>query len=1152
VPNNKNLKDSTVIDSTCEPIEKADITMRTKLLNEIMNEFDNKYQISKEEQQTKLQSQFDYLLSIVDKQDRIEQAEMLKYNNMKYRLGYDIESDTPAIISPYFKIRDLILAQQDFVKKQNDIIKFKNMYAREAIVGSLGPLGQEETPHWLYCMATGVKLLPTFKYDLACVFITDRDNYATQVELLKAEIGKQSDDGDRWVDKYSGWPITNIDLDTEEGYEDGFKVSSRAVLEEEIGDKIIVKSAVAVKFDNPEARMISNVVNALSQNMGVNVEQQKDFIINTAMSSMNNVGDEADYNVRVREAANKNRQLPSYADYRNSYLLFSTLGLYLIAIQTSIPSVRTKRTLPGCVKSFSGYPFEGNGDMSSVNYLTCVVDQVRRGRTDPWNVLARVKKEAITDRIKRFIDDVLSSNPEVKRKIGEKVEYLLVNPEPEIPEIVNVLNWTNFLPPLTPFKITNPATVTSEFEQQLMKNMRAGSRDQTEKLLIIESKIIAFSLAVQEKILDVVKSKDFILSKANKEPYLENACCDSKSGQTTTEYFEKENPKIKEYNQVVGHLTNILEDVVKITKARLLYSKINTKNVYPAVPQTFGEQTIYMAFIHYCNFNSLIPVPGDLLPICKEKPYVKKGDTVSDIIRKLKSEQREYSNETFLRLLQIVGRNNIVDINVNSHCISSITKLLGVLEAVKTVKPEFTQKLYDALDTFSIATDEMSDETEKLNNYLIRQSDEMKKKIMDFIVKNKSGNVDRKSIEKVAGFINTFSWTPEQTRANNAKKNDAKKNDAKKNEQTKKGEKNNEEAKKAEKNISSETTYNIINVIKTFTDNFVNIFPSIILNKVNYNDVATPQYWKLSKFHNNDIKTFIREYYEKLKIFYDVAGLFTILNKVKDSCADFILLANSTPCFSKINYKDKEFVPVIDEQTSQNLFEYYLLCVVMNYIDLTDQPEMIIAEIPKPYVIDDVFSVDSVQESVTRVDINVDPRMATDTRIFSGNKKQLKQQVAQLLTVFFNIMDNHKTTVNISYEDIQDRVFKLKEREKNIITDRLKGLTPEERDADTILKINKLGVWSKGLQKGLTTYVAETYDDERELRENFDRLEKKLLRTNADVNDQNRDLLLADLIDQEDMDNEMEQEAYDMRGLTDDYADGNFEGDEVDNYGDYD
>ena len=224
----------------------------------------------------------------------------------------------------------------------------------------------------------------------------------------------------------------------------------------------------------------------------------------------------------------------------------------------------------------------------------------------------------------------------------------------------------------------------------------------------------------------------------------------------------------------------------------------------------------------------------------------------------------------------------------------------------------------------------------------------------------------------------------------------------------------------------------------------------------------------------------------------------------------------------------------------------------MNYIDLTDQPDMIVTEIPKPMTIDDVFSVESVQESVTRVDIDVDQRTTIDARIFSGNKKQLKQQAAHLLVVFFNTMNNHKTTVEVSYEDIQDRVFKLKEREKNIITDRLKGLTPEERDADTILKVNKLGVWSKGLQKGLTSYVAETYDDERELRENFDRLEKKLLRTNDDVNDQNRDMLLADLIDQEDMDNEAEQEAYDMRGATDDYGDGNFEGDEVDNYGDYD
>jgi hypothetical protein len=40
--------------------------------------------------------------------------------------------------------------------------------------------------------------------------------------------------------------------------------------------------------------------------------------------------------------------------------------------------------------------------------------------------------------------------------------------------------------------------------------------------------------------------------------------------------------------------------------------------------------------------------------------------------------------------------------------------------------------------------------------------------------------------------------------------------------------------------------------------------------------------------------------------------------------------------------------------------------------------------------------------------------------------------------------------IDISYDQIQDRNFKIREKEKNLITDRLKGLTEEEREADTI------------------------------------------------------------------------------------------------------
>ena len=56
----------------------------------------------------------------------------------------------------------------------------------------------------------------------------------------------------------------------------------------------------------------------------------------------------------------------------NEALLLATLGTYLIAIQTMMPSLRTNRTFPGCVRSFRGYPLEGDGDTSALQYIACV------------------------------------------------------------------------------------------------------------------------------------------------------------------------------------------------------------------------------------------------------------------------------------------------------------------------------------------------------------------------------------------------------------------------------------------------------------------------------------------------------------------------------------------------------------------------------------------------------------------------------------------------------------------------------------------------------------------------------------------------------------------------------------------------------------
>jgi hypothetical protein len=82
--------------------------------------------------------------------------------------------------------------------------------------------------------------------------------------------------------------------------------------------------------------------------------------------------------------------------------------------------------------------------------------------------------------------------------------------------------------------------------------------------------------------------------------------------------------------------------------------------------------------------------------------------------------------------------------------------------------------------------------------------------------------------------------------------------------------------------------------------------------------------------------------------------------------------------------------------------------------------------------------------------------------------------------------------------------------------------------------------------------VKETYDEERDFREEMDKIEKNLRSKNKNIGDDELDILREDYLEQRDIDDDIEREAYDMGGFTEDYDDGNFEGDEVENYGDYD
>jgi len=427
------------------------------------------------------------------------------------------------------------------------------------------------------------------------------------------------------------------------------------------------------------------------------------------------------------------------------------------------------------------------------------------------------------------------------------------------------------------------------------------------------------------------------------------------------------------------------------------------------------------------------------------------------------------------------------------------------------------------MDTFSIASTTQIKEIKDLNNFLIEEIDMMKLDIIDFINRNKSKDLTKKVINNIKKFINSLAnWSSTDSERNKNKK------------------------------ISNDSLYNFVNFFRSFIKNFVFVFPNIILNKVNYKENYIPKYLGLSRNHENKIKDFISGYYEKLRLFYDNHGLINILQEIQKKCKNLVELAENTPSFSSINNNDEILEPIFNERTSKFLYEYYFLCIVMEYIKLSDDENMIVREVIKNTEIQDIFTVDYLEEVNTQNDITLGTLIESDITLLKGNKKDLKQKVSTLLVNFFEIMSEQKEIVDISYEAVLDRVFKLKEKEKDMITDRLKNMTDEVRNADTILKINKLGVWSKGLQKGLTTYVKETYDDEREFVEQMLNYERKAMKKGQEFNETNKDIILNDFIEDVERENEIELEAYDISGYTEDYLDGEFEGDEVEDLADYD
>ena len=145
--------------------------------------------------------------------------------------------------------------------------------------------------------------------------------------------------------------------------------------------------------------------------------------------------------------------------------------------------------------------------------------------------------------------------------------------------------------------------------------------------------------------------------------------------------------------------------------------------------------------------------------------------------------------------------------------------------------------------------------------------------------------------------------------------------------------------------------------------------------------------------------------------------------------------------------------------------------------------------------------------------------------------------------VYIEVFTRQKSRINYNREEIMELVLRSKEKEKDIKTRQLKALTDEERKADAELRKAKLGRWNVGLQKGLTQYVKDMYDNERNEMEKEALVDLELGKLDV-VNDMNKQIFAMEFLEQKQSDQDADKEAYDMEQLPEDDDYGDNDGDE--------
>merc|ERR1711871_708690 len=720
----------------------------------------------------------------------------------------------------------------------------------------------------------------------------------------------------------------------------------------------------------------------------------------------------------------------------------------------------------------------------------------------PWDTIKRLGKTTISKLIKSNIDKYAMTNQDIRNKMKHKLEWLVLNKDNYIPIELDISSWQTFMPPLVPIELKTIQGLSDGFKDKFLNNLRTGNKEQREQIGIIQGKIIYFSTSFLKKVQDVINKKKALLTNSVSEPFVENVCCQETVTNSVLDYFVKEDNSISGIDEQVVVLSNIMTDVVDISKSLTVLSLEDTRLIYPKLTNRFSEETIYLCFINFCNYENEIPIPEDLVPYCFDKPdEYDKFDDISEKIRKLKRDGKNFNEGDLQSLLKAKSKSNLIEMEFQQEEVSEIQKIRSLIDKLDELENDeipsaLRQRLSQVLDVFSVTIKEDPEELKSLTNYLFTANQAMRSEIKDFI--NKNTRMKRSMKVSINNFIDSFA-NFENLRVDTDEGMFSTQDD--------------------------ESVFRSIQYVKNCLYELTKVYSNIVINECDYKKIHVPRYWKLSKRHEETVRKMVRDSYVTLGKFYKDPAMIQLLNKMQANTVNINLLMNELICFSSVQQNNGDRIySVLNKISVTRLLEFLFLSVIREHIVIIN--EIIVKIVKTP--------TDITQELASVEKQNALPsELVDELEIVSGETLDLSKKVTEYLLTIINIFIDTKKEINYSYQDMMDLVNRAKEKEKDDITRKLKDLTDEERAINNEFKKHKLGDWGLGLQKGLTQYVADFYD--REIEEN----EKQALRDkrldNLEITDDTVRSFMAAIMDEDTrVQHDIEREEFDLSMLPED------------------